>query len=89
MTVTPFDTVRTGNAVQKITDGQRRTLRQMALEKADLIGKPRREAEPMIDTWLASLSKDTARIAIQKLGAWLDHYRAKNGIPTNVWKEAK
>lgn len=90
MSVTPFDRIATvdhapaGQAFAPgLTPRQRATLRAMALEKAELIGKDLDQAEDQIDAWLADMTFTTATSAIGKLARWLDAERARRGIRWN------
>lgn len=90
MVFTPFDRVATVDFApagqtfaSPITPRQRTTLRAMALEKAELIGKDLVQADDMIDSWLADMDSATAGRAIQKLARWLDTERARRGVRWN------
>lgn len=88
---TPFDTVATvdfapaGKTTSApITHAQRKALRAMGLEKAELIGKNLQQADDELDTWLGDMTSECAGRAIRKLGAWLDNERRQRGLPLNV-----
>lgn len=91
MVVTPFDRIASVDFAPAgqtfapgITQDQWHTLRSMALEKAELVGKDLTEADDLIDTWLGDMSRATASGAIRKLGRWLDDERRRRGITTTV-----
>lgn len=82
----PFDTTHASVGpipTASVTLPQRKALRAMGLEKAELVGVDPQKAEAMIEDWLRYMPKETATTAIRKLGRWLDDERARRGLVRN------
>lgn len=65
---------------ERLTPGQRKTLREMMLEKAELRGMDLEQADDVLDEWFKDMTKVDAARHIKDTGKWLDRERARRGI---------